>query len=81
MKGRLNTPMTEYYIEGENIQELRYVLTIYDDWLAEHGFQFKQYYSMPSLKDKANFVFLVTYNTPSQFQADAFIINLTNYKI
>lgn len=62
MKGRFNTPMTEYYIEGENIQELRYILTIYDDWLEKHGFQFKQYYAIPP-KDKI--AFMVTYNVPS----------------
>ena len=62
MKGRFNTPMTEYYIEGDNIQELRYILTIYDDWLEEYGFQFKQYYMIP-LKDKI--AFMVTYNVPS----------------
>lgn len=61
MKGRFNTPMTEYYIEGENIQEFKYVLTIYNNWLEEHGFQFKQYYATP-LKDK--FAFMVTYNVP-----------------
>lgn len=73
MKGRFNTPMTEYYIEGENAKELEYVKNTYHLWLEEQGFHFKQYYTMPSLKDKVSFVFLITYNTPSQFQADAFI--------
>ena len=80
MKGRFNIPMTEYYVEGENAKELEYVENTYHLWLEEQGFQFKQYYAMP-LKDKVSFAFLVTYNTPAQFQADAFIRNLTNYKI
>ena len=61
MKGRFNLNMTEYYIEGENIQELEYVEIIYDPWLEEHGFQFKQNCIIP-LKDK--FAFMVTYNVP-----------------
>ena len=61
MKGRFNLNMTEYYIEGENTWELKYVLTIYNDWLKEHGFQYKQYSTIP-LKD--TFAFMVTYNVP-----------------
>lgn len=61
MKGRFNLNMTEYYIEGENIRELGYVQTIYDPWLEEHGFQFKQYCAIPL---KGKFAFMVTYNVP-----------------
>lgn len=61
MKGRFNLNMTEYYIEGENIQELGYVQTVYDPWLEEHGFQFKQYCAIPL---KGTFAFMVTYNVP-----------------
>lgn len=78
MKGRFNIPMTEYYIEGNNIQEFEYVQTMYDPWLEKQGFQFKQYYAVPT---KEKFAFMVTYETPAQFQANAFIRNLTNNKI
>lgn len=77
MKGRFNIPMTEYYIEGTGIKELEYVINICNDWLEEQGFQFKQYVTMPHRHD---IIFQVTYNTPAQFQVDAFTRNLTNNK-
>lgn len=35
--------------------------TIYDPWLKEQGFQFKQYCTIPL---KGGFAFMVTYNVP-----------------
>jgi len=61
MKGRFNLNMTEYYIEGKDIREFEYVQTIYDPWLEKHGFQFKQYCTIPL---KGTFAFMVIYNVP-----------------
>lgn len=77
MRGRFNIPMTEYYIEGNGIEELERVTIICSDWLEEQGFQFKQYTVMPHKRD---IIFQVIYYTPAQFQVDAFTRNLTNNK-
>lgn len=61
MKGRFNLNMTEYYIEGKDIREFEYVQTIYDPWLEKHGFQFKQYCTIPL---KGTFAFMIIYNVP-----------------
>ena len=77
MKGRFNIPMTEYYIEGQGIKNLEYIITVCNKWLEEQGYQYKRYAAMP---DKQDIIFQVVYDTPSQFQADAIIRNLTNIK-
>ena len=78
MKGRFNIPMTEYYVEGENTGEFMYLDQTYHPWLEKQGFRLKRTYTFPV---KNSFAFMITYETPAQFQADAFIRNLTNYKI
>lgn len=78
MKGRFNIPMTEYYVEGENTKEFTYLDEVYHPWLEKQGFRLKRADTFPV---RNNFAFLVTYETPAQFQADAFIRNLTNFKI
>ena len=77
MKGRFNIPMTEYYVEGENTREFVYLDEVYHPWLQEQGFRLKRADTLPV---RNGFAFLVTYETLAQFQADAFIRNLTNIK-
>lgn len=77
MKGRFNIPMTEYYIEGQGIKNLEHIVTVCNEWLEEQGYRYKRYIVMP---DKQDIIFQIVYDTPPQFQVDAFNRNLTNYK-
>lgn len=81
MKGKFNIPMTEYYVEGEGLQELEYAEAVCGPWLEKRKFIFKDYVINPMGRGRdMTFTFKVTYITPPEFQVDAFYRNLTNYK-